>query len=70
MDESERLKSAKLDGGDNPKGKQVTVKTPKVATRALWIMGISIIVVLYVHTSLAPALVQMAEDFDLSLIHI
>jgi len=42
LDESEHLKSANLDGGDNPKGKQVTVKTPKVATRALWIMGISI----------------------------
>lgn len=55
------------DGGGNPAGKQVTVKTPKVATRALWIMGISIIVVLYVHTSLAPALVQMAEDFDKDL---
>jgi MFS family permease len=55
------------DGSGNPAGKQVTVKTPKVATRALWIMGISIIVVLYVHTSLAPALVQMAEDFDKDL---
>src|SRR4030095_13577783 len=30
-------------------------------------MGISIIVVLYVHTSLAPALVQMAEDFGKDL---
>jgi len=59
--------SAINDAGGNPAGKQVTVKTPKVATRALWIMGISIIVVLYVHTSLAPALVQMAEDFDTDL---
>ena len=56
--------SAKLDGGGHPTGKQVTVKTPKVATRALWIMGISIIIVLYVHTSLAPALTQMADYFD------
>jgi MFS family permease len=55
------------DGSGNPAGKQVTVKTPKVATRALWIMGISIIVVLYVHTSLAPALVQMSEDFGKDL---
>ena len=55
------------DGSGNPAGKQVTVKTPKVATRALWIMGISIIVVLYVHTSLAPALVVMAEDFGKDL---
>jgi MFS family permease len=55
------------DGSGNPAGKQVTVKTPKVATRALWIMGISIIVVLYVHTSLAPALVLMAEDFGKDL---
>ncbi|HXV89241.1 MAG TPA: MFS transporter [Nitrososphaeraceae archaeon] len=59
--------SAKLDGGDNPKGKQVTVGTSKVATRSLWIMGISIILVLYVHTSLAPAQVQMAEYFDKDL---
>ncbi len=57
--------SAKLDGGDNPKGKQVTVEAPKVATRSLWIMGISIILVLYVHTSLAPALTQMADYFDM-----
>jgi MFS family permease len=56
--------SAKLDGGDNPTGKQLTVETPKVATRSLWIMGISIIVVLYVHTSLAPALTEMADYFD------
>ena len=56
--------SAINDAGGNPAGKQVTVKTPKVATRALWIMGASIILVLYVHTSLAPALTQMAEYFD------
>jgi len=56
--------SAINDGSGNPAGKQVTVKTPKVATRALWIMGASIILVLYVHTSLAPALVQMADYFD------
>ena len=56
--------SAINDAGGNPAGKQVTVKTPKVATRALWIMGISIILVLYVHTSLAPALTQMADYFD------
>ena len=55
--------SAKLDGGDNPTGKQVTVATPKVATRSLWIMGISIILVLYVHTSMAPALTEMAVYF-------
>ena len=52
------------DGNGHPTGKQVTVETPKVATRALWIMGISIILVLYVHTSLAPALTQMADYFD------
>ena len=56
--------SAINDGSGNPAGKQVTVKTPKVATRALWIMGISIILVLYVHTSLAPALFLMADYFD------
>jgi MFS family permease len=56
--------SAINDAGGNPAGKQVTVKTPKVATRALWIMGLSIIIVLYVHTSLAPALTQMADYFD------
>ena len=40
------------------------LKVPKSATRALLIMGISIILVLYVHTSLSPALPMMADDFD------
>ena len=39
-------------------------KYPKTATRALWIMGLSIILILYVHTSLAPALTQMVEYFN------
>ena len=52
------------DGNGHPTGKQLTVKTPKVATRSLWIMGFSIILILYVHTSLAPALTQMVEYFD------
>ena len=39
-------------------------KVPKTATRALWIMGLSIILILYVHTSLAPALTQMVEYFN------
>jgi MFS family permease len=55
--------SAKLDGGDAPTGKQVTLASPKVATRSLWIMGISIILVLYVHTSMAPALTEMSSYF-------
>jgi MFS family permease len=55
--------SAKLDGGDAPTGKQVTLASPKVATRSLWIMGISIILVLYVHTSMAPALTEMSAYF-------
>jgi MFS family permease len=40
------------------------LKTPKGANRSLWIMGLSIILVLYVHTSLSPALPIMADDFD------
>jgi MFS family permease len=40
------------------------LKVPKSATRALLIMGTSIILVLYVHTSLSPALPMMADDFD------
>jgi MFS family permease len=40
------------------------LKVPKSATRALLIMGTSIILVLYVHTSLSPALPIMADDFD------
>lgn len=51
------------DDNSNSK-KQVTIKTPKIATRSLWIMGIAIILVLYVHTSLAPALFQMVDYFD------
>ena len=48
--------------GDSPRTE--VVKVPKTATRALWIMGLSIILILYVHTSLAPALTQMVEYFD------
>src|SRR5215213_538827 len=46
------------------------LKTPKGANRSLWIMGLSIILVLYVHTSLSHALPIMAEDFgvDYSLV--
>ena len=47
-----------------------TLKAPKGANRSLWIMGLSIILVLYVHASLSPALPIMAEDFgvDYSLV--
>jgi MFS family permease len=48
--------------GDSPRTE--VVKVPKAATRALWIMGLAIILILYVHTSLAPALTQMVEYFD------
>src|SRR5215212_8559411 len=40
------------------------LKAPKSPMRPLLIMGFSIILVLYVHTSLAPALPQMVEFFD------
>jgi MFS family permease len=50
-------------GNDDSIRKQEVVKVPKVATRSLWIMGLSIILILYVHTSLAPALTQMVEFF-------
>jgi MFS family permease len=50
--------------GGPPPTKSEVVKVPKVATRALWIMGLSIILILYVHTSLAPALTQMVSYFD------
>jgi MFS family permease len=39
------------------------LKVPMSATRALLIMGFSIILVLYVHTSLAPALPGMVDYF-------
>ena len=55
------------DNGNGSNGNSTTpevVKVPKTATRALWIMGLSIILILYVHTSLAPALTQMVEYFD------
>ena len=51
-------------GNDDSTRKQEVVKVPKVASRALWIMGLSIILVLYVHTSLSPALTQMVTYFD------
>ena len=51
-------------GSNGGSTKPEVVKVPKTATRALWIMGLSIILILYVHTSLAPALTQMVEYFD------
>ena len=49
-------------GSDNSNGEIITVS--KTAKRSLWLMGLSIILVLYVHTSLAPALTEMVEFFD------
>lgn len=49
---------------DNDGTGSQNLKVPKSATRALLIMGTSIILVLYVHTSLSPALPMMADDFD------
>jgi len=54
--------NASSGNGDTPRTE--VVKAPKTAKRALWIMGLSIILVLYVHTSLAPALTQMVDYFD------
>ncbi|MGB8165445.1 MAG: MFS transporter [Nitrososphaeraceae archaeon] len=51
-------------GSNGNSTKPEVVKVPKAATRALWIMGLSIILILYVHTSLAPALTQMVEYFN------
>ena len=51
-------------GSNGSSTKPEVVKVPKTATRALWIMGLSIILILYVHTSLAPALTQMVEYFN------
>ena len=55
--------SADINNADNSKDSK-TVTVPKIAKRSLWLMGLSIILVLYVHTSLAPALVEMVEFFD------
>ena len=55
--------SADIDETDNSKDSK-TVTVPKIAKRSLWLMGLSIILVLYVHTSLAPALTEMVEFFD------
>ncbi|MFZ0695776.1 MAG: MFS transporter, partial [Nitrososphaeraceae archaeon] len=55
--------SADIGDADNSKDSK-TVTVPKIAKRSLWLMGLSIILVLYVHTSLAPALVEMVEFFD------
>ena len=55
--------SADIDDTDNSKDSK-TVTVPKIAKRSLWLMGLSIILVLYVHTSLAPALTEMVEFFD------
>ena len=51
-------------GSNGGSTKPEVVKVPKTATRALWIMGLSIILILYVHTSLAPALTQMVTYFN------
>ena len=55
--------SADIDDTDNSRDSK-TVTVPKIAKRSLWLMGLSIILVLYVHTSLAPALTEMVEFFD------
>ena len=55
--------SADIGDADNSKDSK-TVTVPKIAKRSLWLMGLSIILVLYVHTSLAPALTEMVEFFD------
>ena len=55
--------SADINEADNSKDSK-TVTVPKIAKRSLWLMGLSIILVLYVHTSQAPALTEMVEFFD------
>jgi len=40
------------------------LKAPKSPTGPLVVMGLSIVLVLYVHTSLAPAFPEMVEFFD------
>jgi MFS family permease len=50
------------DAEDSNDGKTIVVS--KIAKRSLWLMGLSIVLVLYVHTSLAPALTEMVEFFD------
>ena len=47
---------------NNSNGETITVS--KIAKRSLWLTGLSIILVLYVHTSLATALIEMVEFFD------
>ena len=55
--------SADISDTDNSKDSK-TVTVPKIAKRSLWLMGLGIILVLYVHNSLAPALTEMVEFFD------
>ena len=56
--------SADSGDADGDKDNKTVVTVPKTAKRSLWLMGLSIILVLYVHTSLAPALTEMVEFFD------
>ena len=49
-------------GSNNSNDESITVS--KTAKRSLWLMGLSIILVLYVHNSLAPALTEMVEFFE------
>jgi MFS family permease len=57
------LSKANASGGNGDTPRTEVVKVSKPAKRALWIMGLSIILVLYVHTSLAPALASMVDYF-------
>ena len=52
------------DAGGSDNSNRETITVSKTAKRSLWLMGLSIILVLYVHTSLAPALIEMVEFFD------
>ena len=55
--------STDIDDANNSKDSK-TVTVPKIAKRSLWLMGLGIILVLYVHISLAPALTEKVEFFD------
>jgi MFS family permease len=41
-----------------------SVKNFKNANKVLWLMGFGVVLILYVHTALAPALPQMVSDFQ------
>jgi predicted MFS family arabinose efflux permease len=57
----------KRDKDKNKSSESISIKIPASAWRSVVILSASIVMILYVHTSLAPALPSMSENFDIDI---